>query len=240
MINITALGDLHGNLPVIENGFDLMLICGDVCPLDMPHYLSKQKKWMVGDFANWVKSLPFKTDDSKIFMVFGNHDFFECASKDIILSIENACEGRLSILNCESRVFECDGMNISIFGSPWNHRFFRWPFTKSEKRLKSIYKSVVPEKCDIFISHDAPAGEDGLGTIHYGNGEICNDVGGISLAEILEERTPKYFLCSHIHTGNHTLHKAKNGMMCANVSIVDEECKLAYTPLEFIYDVENK
>ena len=84
MINITALGDLHGNLPVIENDFDLMLICGDVCPSDMPHYLSKQKKWMMGDFANWIKSLPFKTNDSKVFMVFGNHDFFECASKDII------------------------------------------------------------------------------------------------------------------------------------------------------------
>lgn len=37
-IRIVATSDLHGNLPYIRENFDLMLICGDLCPTANERY----------------------------------------------------------------------------------------------------------------------------------------------------------------------------------------------------------
>ena len=44
MIKTNVTSDLHGILPPYVEEFDLMLICGDVCPAH-DHYFSFQKEW---------------------------------------------------------------------------------------------------------------------------------------------------------------------------------------------------
>lgn len=74
-MKVIALSDLHGNLPLIDEDFDLMVICGDICPVFSHDYFF-QASWIRYDFINWVNKLNFKDDDSRVILVAGNHDFF--------------------------------------------------------------------------------------------------------------------------------------------------------------------
>ena len=95
---ILATSDFHGYLPFVKEPFDLLLICGDICPAYC-HAASFQKDWINDEFVKWVNGLPFKTDDSKVILTPGNHDFyFERAQKNDLREIESATSNRLKIL----------------------------------------------------------------------------------------------------------------------------------------------
>jgi Icc-related predicted phosphoesterase len=53
MVKTIVTSDLHGNLPVIVEDFDLMLICGDIVPVH-DHYYSFQKEWVENEFIEWI------------------------------------------------------------------------------------------------------------------------------------------------------------------------------------------
>ena len=72
-MKVLVTSDTHGYLPEITKPFDLLLICGDVCPAH-DHYFSYQKDWFNKVFVEWVKSLPFKNVWSQVVMTWGNHD----------------------------------------------------------------------------------------------------------------------------------------------------------------------
>lgn len=227
------MSDLHGTLPFIYDEFDLMLICGDVCPVDQPHLFSFQYAWMRSVFADYIKRLPFKDENSKVFMVFGNHDFFDMATQDFIDEIEQSCNGRLKILNLETATFECEDKSVKVFGSPWCHQFYNWAFMTSDDRLRKKYDKYMPEDIDIFISHDAPYGLNELGAIHFSDGTIKEDVGNKPLRDIILARKPKYFFCGHIHTGNHEFKEINEFTKAANVSILNERYDWFSEPLKF-------
>ena len=49
-MKVTAISDLHGNLINIENESDLILICGDISPLEFQRDYKKMTKWFFNDF----------------------------------------------------------------------------------------------------------------------------------------------------------------------------------------------
>ena len=107
MMKFLAISDLHTYLPTITEEFDLLMICGDVCPD------TKESKYLQGDymktvFAEWVKSLPFKTPWSKVIFVPGNHDGFFDGYSGVgdKMIIEHNTGGRLVILNHDIYEFE--------------------------------------------------------------------------------------------------------------------------------------
>ena len=227
------MSDLHGTLPYICDEFDLMLICGDVCPANQPHVFYFQFQWMKSVFATYIKDLPFKDENSKVFMVFGNHDFFDFANDEVIHEIEKSCDGRLKILNLETETFSCDGKSVKVFGSPWCHQFYDWAFMTSDDMLRKKYDKYMPEDADIFISHDAPYELNELGAVHYNDGSLKKDVGNKPLRDIILERKPKYFFCGHIHTGNHDFKEINEFTKAANVSILNERYEWFSEPLKF-------
>ena len=74
MIECVALSDMHGTLPRIEKPFDLMLIAGDSVDLYSQRYPKLLEDWYLGEFLDWVNELPFKSDESKVILIAGNHD----------------------------------------------------------------------------------------------------------------------------------------------------------------------
>lgn len=74
-MKIIVTSDLHGTLPEIKTEFDLLLICGDICPV-WNHDRRYQKEWLNTDFADWIKSLPYKNALSRVVCIAGNHDYF--------------------------------------------------------------------------------------------------------------------------------------------------------------------
>lgn len=70
-MKITAVSDLHGNLIDIEE-CTVLLICGDISPLDIQKDYIQMTKWFFNDFYNWICNLPCE------YIIFtpGNHDFW--------------------------------------------------------------------------------------------------------------------------------------------------------------------
>lgn len=226
-LDIFVTSDLHDYLPEVKQPFDLLLICGDICPTH-DHYYNFQKEWFMNDFADWVNNLPLPTDPlreqfCKVVMTWGNHDFVGSSiTKDDIDEFYKKTNNRIVILNNEEYTWEylnSEGIgSLKIFGTPYCKMFGSWAFMVSNKILKEKF-SEIPENCDILISHDAPD-INNLGMISQGFNSGVN-AGNVVLADAIKEKKPKFAFCGHIHSGNHLFEKVNDTWM-ANASFVSE------------------
>lgn len=228
-MKILATSDLHGYFPEITEKFDLLLICGDVCPAH-DHYYKFQKEWFNTEFVDWINTLPFNDVDSRVVMVGGNHDYYlERADKKDAAEAKKLTNGRLILLKNQEYDFTCEDKTIKIFGTPYCKIFGNWAFMLSTDGLRKKYDEI-PEGLDILISHDSPT-LNKLGFIHEGWYSGV-DAGNMLLDEYIEKRKPKYFFSGHIHSGNHDFTEV-DGVMMANVSYINEDYHPEYKVLEF-------
>lgn len=229
-MKILATSDLHGNLPMITEPFDLLFIVGDICP-DLPSEL--QFEWMIYEFPIWVRSLPYKDETSKVILVWGNHDFIgERGLKCAFGEIKSYCEGRLEILRHDLY----DHFGIQIFGTPYCSKFGSWAFMVEDETLEKKY-SQIPEGVDFLLSHDSP-NIYGLGSIREGKYK-SETTGNKILSAHIERIKPRVFLSGHYHTGNHDFEE-HDGTWMANVSYVNEGYWSTYPILSFEYDEYTK
>lgn len=240
MLKILATSDLHGQLPVITEPFDLLLICGDVCPAH-DHYYAYQINWIQHEFADWVKNLPFKNVWSKVVMTWGNHDFVgERISEAEITCLKITTGQRIEVLRHEEYDFEYladdDIKTMKIFGTPYCKEFGNWAFMVGGETLVKKF-SQIPEGVDILISHDAPH-LNGFGQILEGRwaGE---DASNIQLGFAISDKKPRIALHGHIHSSLHEF-KDYDGIWMSCVSRVNECYEEFYPILEFEYDPETK
>ena len=83
-MKVTAISDLHGNLIDIEP-CDLLLICGDISPLEIQRDYIQMTKWIFNEFQEWI----MKIDCPTIILTPGNHDFWLEKQKYIIVLTTN-------------------------------------------------------------------------------------------------------------------------------------------------------
>lgn len=221
------MSDLHGILPQWEdsifNDVELLLICGDIIPLNIQFNMPESYKWLKEDFTSWINSLGVK----QTVFIAGNHDaYMEQHHKDMKVLFSN----NIKYLKNESFDYiSDDGRVYKIFGTPYCKLFGTWPFMRENDILYNKY-SEIPENLDILISHDAPRIKD-LGCIKqegflwYGT-----EAGNELLANAILEKKPSYCFCGHIHSGEHNLQEI-NGIKMANTSLVNENYNLVYKPL---------
>src|SRR5260370_33826784 len=69
-MKIVALADLHGYLPSSVPACDLLLLAGDLTPVQN-HDPGFQAEWLDGPFRAWLQRQPVR----KIVGIAGNHDF---------------------------------------------------------------------------------------------------------------------------------------------------------------------
>jgi len=236
LIDVLASSDFHGNLPKVETPFDLFLVCGDICPAH-DHYVSFQKEWLETEYVDWVKSLPFKDDESMVVMTWGNHDYFgERGSKIDVAALVHACDGKLAVLKNEAFTWWHETDKVEIFGTPYCKLFGSWPFMVSEETLDKKF-AKIPEGLDFLITHDSPTLND-LGKIHEG-WQPGVQAGNVALDRHIMRAMPKFVFSGHIHSGNHELGSIE-GVSMANVSYVDETYSPRWEPLHVKYDTDIK
>lgn len=229
---IKVISDTHGYLPTDIGEFDLLLIGGDVCPAH-DHYYGYQKGWLVNEFAEWINSLQFKDQDSRVVMIPGNHDFAFDNFEYFKDELSEATNERLEVLINEEYSFygtDKDGnkKTLSIFGTPYCKIFFNWAFMLPNEDLKEKYDEI-PYGVDVLLTHDAPD-LNGLGVISEGYTKGVN-AGSKVLADAVIEKRPRYVFCGHIHSGNHNFCEYE-GIKMANVSYVNERYQPVNKPLE--------
>ena len=123
-MKICAISDTHGYLPDIKP-CDILLICGDISPLNYQRSIPLMNDWIDCEFTEWVKNLPCE----KVVFIAGNHDLFlERTPKEII-------RDNLSILtNNKAKYLEDDyydylsdtGKIYRIYGTPACRIFGNW------------------------------------------------------------------------------------------------------------------
>ena len=69
-MKLIAISDLHGYLPTIEEQADIMLIAGDISPLNIQGTRVLMREWIEDEFIPWINELKVE----KVFLVAGNHE----------------------------------------------------------------------------------------------------------------------------------------------------------------------
>lgn len=222
---VKAVSDLHGNLPIITEEFDLLLLAGDITPAEWG-YGSKgvQWDWLSNEFKNWIDTLPYKHSWSKVFIVPGNHDkVFEALTDAERIELEHMLGARCVLLIHEEKTFTAVAEDESlvdyrIFGTPYCKVFGTWSFMRYDSFLRTAF-AEIPEGLDFLVTHDPPTLND-LGKITQGR-QKGKEAGNEILAERILEVKPKYVFSGHIHSGNHKFEEYE-GIKMANVAYVNE------------------
>lgn len=228
-MKIIAISDLHGQLPEIKESADIMLIAGDISPLDIQRDEVFMEYWLKDTFLSWINTLAVE----KVYLIAGNHDFyFERTPRKDILSLEHLSGDKLKYLENEVTTHtDSDEKTWSIFGTPYCHRFGFWPFMYTNDVLIEKFKDI-PEEVDIIITHDPPY------NINYHDSTLQKAVpqhvgweplGNKPLREQLEKTKFKLLCCGHIHSGNHEVTCFMGGQV-VNVSLLDEYYNMTYNP----------
>lgn len=224
MIDICVISDLHGYLPEIKP-CELLLICGDIIPLECQGSSNKTNKWFNKTFRDWTERI----DCKKILFIAGNHELRveNHTDKYRILFPEH---NKATYLKDSQYIYKgSDGKSYSIYGTPWCQVFGSWAFMATDDKLEEIY-SNIPEGLDILMTHDQP----------YGYGDILlqkdcpwatgEHIGNKPLAKAVLEKQPRYLFTAHLHSTDHNCVMI-NQTKRYNVSLKDEKYQVVYEPL---------
>jgi len=197
-MKIACVSDLHGYLPEIPPA-DLLLIAGDICPLDIQRNHESCVNWLNNEFAEWIKKTAIPT-----FVIAGNHDFV----------FQQKINTTFNYL--QDSAAEFSGLNI--WGTPWQPVFFNWAFNATEEQLKEKW-DLIPANTDILVVHGPPYMAGDLTINHIRTGSS-------SLRERIEAIQPKLVVCGHIHEGR-GVYKIKDTIVI-NASMVDERYQIHF------------
>lgn len=233
-IKVVGMSDLHGYLPKQIPECDVVVIAGDIVPLDIQWDFIRSISWFLLDFKPWAEKLPC----DKVIFTGGNHDDF--------LYQMGPVEGRtpsesmkklLGNHKGESKlVYLCDNSyeykGKRFYGFPWCPELSNWPFYKDHDDLEKAC-ALLPKQCDVLITHCPPSYGLGGTVLQKGNNWMRN-FGCVELSEAITFRDIKWIICGHIHSGNHQPEMV-NFTNIVNVSLKDEDYKVSYEP--FIFEV---
>ena len=230
-MKICSISDLHGNLIQYPSPYweglmecEVLLMCGDILPLEIQMDMPKSKKWLIEEFKMWATDLPVE----KVYFIAGNHDTWLERNNLEAHSIFSRYDKVTYLKNEEvTHISSQDSKTYSIFGTPYCHIFGNWPFMRSEKILKQKFLAI-PENVDILFTHDAP----------YGASDICFEgwsadgqhKGSPALRDAVLKKKPKFCFHGHLHSSNHEEEMLEETKIY-NTSILNEEYKIVYKPL---------
>jgi Icc-related predicted phosphoesterase len=213
-MKIVALSDLHGHLPAALSACDLLLLAGDLTPVE-DHDPFFQALWLNDVFRSWLSRQPAR----KIVGIAGNHDFvFEQAPELVARD--------LPWTYLQDAGIEWEG--LKIWGTPWQPWFFDWAFNGTPEQLVRKW-ALIPDDTDILVVHGPPYGYgDG---VPEGDGSVRR-CGCPHLLERIEAVRPRLVIFGHIHEGRGEWQLGPTRM--ANVTLVDG----AYRPVHEPWVVE--
>lgn len=225
MTKICAISDLHGQLDFDIEECDILCICGDFVPLKVQSYHHGTVKWIIKKFLPWCE----KQKCEKVYLIAGNHD--------IILQTHGLSTRELfrgtKVVYLKDQLAEYltdEGQTIRIYGTPWCHKFGNWAFMMEDGGLAEIYDGI-PENVDILMTHDCSYGACDV-LLQKTEWTTNEHIGCHPLAEAVLAKKPKYQLSGHLHSGRHEFEQLGD-TLCRNVSLLNEEYKMVYSPTYF-------
>ena len=217
-MKICAISDLHGDLIDISP-CNLLIICGDIVPLNKQTSGHKSLAWLRNKFIPWATDLPC----DKVIFIAGNHDWVAEKSSGHLFEMYPKYD-KITYLFHEDYEYE----GLKIFGTPYCQRFYNWAFMRDDEDLQQMYK-CIPKDLDILITHDAPYG---VSDVLLQSGYTKEHIGNKPLRDAILEKEPKYVLHGHLHSTSHEFELLGSSKV-VNCSIKDEQYQLVYDPIYF-------
>lgn len=222
MIKICSFSDMHGQLDFAIESCDIVLICGDIMPLNIQSNPTRSEEWIRSIFIPWCMSLPCE----RVVFIAGNHDFLMSDHPD---RIRLMLQGQDKVIYLDCETYEYNG--YVIYGTPMCKPFGRWAFMPSyeeqDKRYERHLKSIG--RIDIVMSHDAPFGvsdvilqEDCL----WADG---SHIGNKSLRKFIEKAQPKLQVKGHLHTTSREIEMLGETKVYS-VSLLNENYEMVFEP----------
>lgn len=223
-MKICAFSDTHGQYDFEVEPCDIVLICGDIVPLNIQKNDGMSEEWIKVFFIPWCNNLPCE----KVVFIAGNHDFVLMRNPTVIRDMLKD-QDKIIYLDCES--YEYKGK--TIYGTPLCKKFYNWAFMNLtldeqqelyERHLKTI------GKIDILMSHDCPYGISDIllqKDCWWADG---SHIGNKALRWLVDEAKPELVLEGHLHSCEHNkvIHE---DTAVYNVSLLNEDYNMVYKPL---------
>ena len=221
-MRVTAISDLHGNLPEIPEGTDVLVIAGDIAPdFYCDPAMGQDPVFHVGRQLTWIAQvfLPFLEEmrDRRIIVIgiAGNHDWW-CQVK--------TAEGNRWADGLPWIYLEDEGIVLGgkkFYGTPWQPEFCDWAYNATEDFMREKF-SQIPADVDVLISHGPPNGIlDRVGR---------QNCGSVALNRAVQRVMPPLTVFGHIHRPGV---EVVEGCVFANVTVVNEKYELVYEPVSF-------
>ena len=214
---------MHGNYNFKIEPCDILLICGDIVPLNIQRNDDACEEWLKMFFIPWCNQQPCE----KVVFIAGNHDFYFMRHPD---RVRDALKEQDKIVYLDCEIFEYKGK--VIYGTPWCKPFYKWAFMSSHEEQWNVYERHIDiiGKIDILMCHDCP----------YGIADVLlqkdcmwadgSHIGNVALREFVDKAKPSLVLEGHLHSCEHNETK-HNDTSVYNVSLLDEDYKMVYKPL---------
>jgi hypothetical protein len=142
-MRIVATADLHGSLPADIPDCDLLLIAGDVCPVQGSHHPMHQLRWLRTEFRDWLERQPARW----IVWEAGNHDF-GCEGPGFYRIAEREINPPNTQYICDDTI-EVGG--VTIHGFPWTPNLRNWAFFADTPKFQRLAHEIP--QVDIVMIH---------------------------------------------------------------------------------------
>lgn len=229
------MSDLHGTLVGLEQEVDLLLVAGDIVPLNIQENDKKSEKWFKEEFIPWAVGQPAQ----KVILVGGNHDRY--LSNHGTDKFRSLLPGKIIYLE-NSMTIVPDGENkvVVIYGTPLCKPFGRWYFMPDLDTQREIFQGMYEKRFEpegdspieiksILLAHDSPFGVSDIlleRECPWWSGE---HIGNPELKTLIEKLKPDLCLHGHLHSTNHEPEwLGQTEVRC--VSVLNEQYKVAYKP----------
>lgn len=225
-----AISDLHGQFPEIKEKPDILLIGGDVVPLQYQMNSKASKRWLKDEF------IPFcsKNCNELAIVIGGNHDRWLAnhGSTDFVEMLPPEID------YLENEVIVIDE-EYAILGTPLCHVFGNWWFMYPDNEIAKKLEPAIEEMekhegKKIMLCHDAPYGVSDVllqDDVYWADGK---HIGCQPIFDACEKVKPDYLLHGHLHSTNHDAEFMNDGKTeVRNVSVLDERYHLVYEPFYF-------
>ncbi len=198
----------------------MLLLAGDLVPLEVQEDDERSKRWLSDVFAKWLDDVPA----AEIVGVAGNHDF---ALERLVGRGAHPWlfDARWTYLRDAGVTLDC---GLTVWGTPWSPGSPNWAFSSDEDRLVEAFEAI-PVGVDVVLAHTPP----------YGKGDRApsppdplagrvNDylhIGSRALQSAIHRTAPRLAVYGHVHAdGGWRIDT--DTTRYGNVSVLDEQYRL--------------
>lgn len=225
---VRGASDLHGFLPTVEP-CDVLLLAGDLVPLDVQEDMELSHRWFSDVFATWLEEIPA----GEVVGIGGNHDYLlHTLWRGIGPGAHEGLFGADWIyLQDVGTTLAC---GLTVWGTPWSPGTGDWAFMGHDHEL-DLFFNAIPPGLDVLLTHTPPYGKGDRAPREpnplAGWLKAHEHIGSKTLQAAIHRAKPRLVVYGHVHAdGGWRLDTPDTRY--ANVSVLDENYYLVRSPSE--------